>query len=145
MAEQDAEANEKTEALVGTLSGPKNGPKTHYYRHKHSKRQRGKGSVYNKLIPAKPVHDALLGLLADVIATLPDLRGRLIEEVKRYRQAMPAADGSFDSLRQERDNLTGQITMVIRCLSGAAMNDVQAELERFGPPPQRGRGGHPAD
>jgi hypothetical protein len=119
-------------ALVGTLSGKRGDVKTPYYRHKRAKREKLRGSVYNILIPAKPLHEALMGLLGDVMVTMPNLRGRLIEEIIRYRQALPATDEGLHALRKERAELTEQINMTIRCLTGAAMKDAQVELERMG-------------
>jgi Resolvase, N terminal domain/Recombinase len=126
MAQQDGEP------LVGTLSGPKDSPKTAYYRHNRAKREKLKGSIFANLIRADVLHDALIALVKEVLLDAPALRERLVEYVKRQRSERPVEEGSLVSLEAERDEIAQQIGLIIRCLKGAARKDAEAELESLG-------------
>ena len=138
------------EFLVGTLSGPKQPtadadgnealadgkrrvtPKVAYYRHKGAKRKKMKGSVLNHLIPMKPLHAALMGVLTEVLLDTRDLRSRLLEQVIAARIHEPAETGALPNLLAERDALNAQIKMICQTLSGAALKDVKAQLDQLG-------------
>jgi len=77
-------AKQDGEALVGTLSGNR-GKQVPYYRHKRGMRGRLRGSVYNHLIPAEPLHTAILDLIGEVLADLPQLRATVIEMITEHR------------------------------------------------------------
>jgi hypothetical protein len=117
--------------LVGTLSGPA-GKKTAYYRRRRSKRGRLKGSIYNNLIPAKPLRDAVAALLADVLLDAPDLRDRLTRHLHEQRTEALRDRPDVAQLEAERDELRQQISATMQCLSGAALDDAKVELKRLG-------------
>jgi ABC-type phosphate transport system auxiliary subunit len=117
--------------LVGTLSGPP-GKKTAYYRHRRSKRGRLKGSIYNNLIRAKALHDALAALLAKVLLDAPDLRDRLTRHMHEQREEVLQDRPDVAQLEAERDELRQQISATMQCLSGPALEDAKAELRRLG-------------
>jgi hypothetical protein len=119
------------ETLVGTLSGPPN-KKTAYYRHRRSKRGRRKGSVYNNLIPAAPLHEAVVNLLTEVLMDVPNLRGRLRQHLIEQRAAALHDRADVAQLEAERDELKAQITAILGALKGAALADAQVELRRLG-------------
>jgi hypothetical protein len=117
--------------LVGTLSGPPN-KKTPYYRHRRSKTGRLKGSIYNNLIPTKPLHDAIVALLAEALVDTPDLRTRLTQHLHDQRSEAVHDRPDVAQLEAERDELKQQITATVRALSGAALVDAEEELKRLG-------------
>lgn len=125
-------AQQDGEPLVGTLSGPKDGPKVAYYRHKRAKRDKRKGSIFANLIRADVLHDALIALVKEVLLDVPALRERLVEQITLQRSQRPIEEGSLASLEVERDEIAQQIGLIIRCLKGAARKDAEAELENLG-------------
>jgi hypothetical protein len=62
-------AKQDREALIGTLSGD-----DIEYRHPKGRKGRRNGSIFNRLIAAKPLHEAVVRLLADVLLDQPALR-----------------------------------------------------------------------
>jgi hypothetical protein len=117
--------------LVGTLSGPPNN-KTPYYRHRKSKRGRRKGSVFNHLIPAKPLHDAIVVLLGEVLLDVPDLKAQLTRHLNDQRAAALQDQPDVAELEAERDELRQQIQVTMQLLTGAALEDARGELKRLG-------------
>lgn len=117
--------------LVGTMSGPK-GHTVPYYRHRRGKRGVRKGSIFNNLIPAKPLHDAILGLLAEVMLDNPDLRDRLRQQVLGSRAAAASTEPRITTdLQAERDDLQLKIVTLTATLSGAALKAAMPELQRL--------------
>ena len=123
--------------LSGTLSGPRDRT-IPYYRHPRS-REELKGSIYNRMIPAKPLHEELARVLAEVLGDVPDLRERLTRHVIEQREAADIDRPDATELEAEREELKAQITMILRSLSGAALADAKGELERLGARRMRSR------
>lgn len=117
--------------LVGTVSGADNN-RTSYYRHRRAKRGYRKGSIFNNLVPAKPLHDAILGLLADVLVDMPDLREKLQQQVTALRTASEHDQPDVAQLKVERSELQQQISIILKSLKGAALAAQQPDLERLG-------------
>jgi hypothetical protein len=121
-------AKQDGQPLIGTLSGDD----IQYYRHPKGRKGRRNGSIFNKLIAAKPLHEATVRLLADVLLDQGELRERLREHViEQRRRAAQDAPGMAE-LEAERVDLKQSIQATIRTLKGAALADAQEELERMG-------------
>jgi hypothetical protein len=84
------------------------------------------------MIRADVLHDAAVKVLAETLNDIPDLRARLTQFVIEQRKVALQGKPDVAQLEKERDNLKVQITSVIRSLSGAALEDAQADLERLG-------------
>jgi hypothetical protein len=123
-------AKQDGEALTGTLSGPK-GAKTPYYRHPKGKRGLRAGSIYNNGIRADVLHTAAVKVLAEVLSDVADLRTRLTQFVIDQRNAALQETPDVAALEKERDDVKLQINSIIKSLSGAALHDVQDDLERL--------------
>ena len=121
-------AKQDGETLIGTISGDD----IPYYRHPRARKGRRKRSIYNKLIAAKPLHEASVRLLADSLLDQADLRDRLTAYVIEQRLSAQQDAPGVAELESERDELKQQITATIRALKGAALADAQDELERMG-------------
>jgi hypothetical protein len=117
--------------LVGTMSGRAD-HKVGYYRHRRSKRGHRKGSVFNNLIPAKPLHEAIAKLIAQVLKHAPDLRTRLKEYLLEQRVTAVEDQPDVARLEAERDEVKQQISIVMKALKGAALADAATELARLG-------------
>jgi hypothetical protein len=117
-------------SLIGTMSGKKG--QDPYYRHRRGKRGRRKGSVFSKLIPAKPWHNALCGAIAEAMTDTPDLRAKLTQFVQSNRVEMLKDQPDVPQLENERDQVKQQINTIVRCLTGTALADAQEELQRLG-------------
>jgi hypothetical protein len=114
--------------LIGTLSGDG----IEYYRHRRARKGRRKVSVFNKLIGAKPLHQASVRLLADVLLDEPELRKQLTDYVIESRAVAEQDAPGVAELEAEREELKQSIQSTIRALKGAALADAQQELERMG-------------
>lgn len=119
------------EPLTGTLCGRADA-KTEYYRHLRSKRGRRKGSVYNNLIRAEPLHKELLRVLRETLLAAPDLRGTLTELVAEHRRHADEATVATDALEREKAEVGAQIGMILGTLTGAARKVAQAQLDQLG-------------
>jgi hypothetical protein len=114
--------------LVGTISGDD----IEYYRHRKDKEGRRKGSIFNKLIPAKALHEAVVKLLAEALLDDAELRPRLTEFVIEQRRTAAQDAPGVAELEAERDELKQLIQGTLRSLKGAALADAQEQLERWG-------------
>jgi len=123
-------AKQDGESLVGTLSG-KGGKKVAYYRHKRAMRDRGAGSVFNTLIPAAPLHEAILKWLGEVLNDLPNLRTLLAQMITENQLRAASETESESELTAERDDINDRITIMVRSLTGAALKDASAQLEQL--------------
>ncbi len=121
-------AKQDGEALRGTLSGDG----IEYYRHLKGRKGRRNGSVYNRLIGAKPLHEAAVKLLGEALLDEPELRPRLKEYVIAQREAGSIDAPSVAELKTEREELKHTIDFIVRTLKGAALEDARPELERMG-------------
>jgi hypothetical protein len=117
--------------LTGTMTGREDHP-IPYYRHRRSKKGRRNGSVFNKLIPAIPLHDAIINAMADAMIDTPDLRAKLTQFVETNRQEMLMDQPDVPQLETERDEVNQRISIIVRCLTGTALTDAQEELQRLG-------------
>jgi hypothetical protein len=117
--------------LVGTMSGPAD-RQIAYYRHRRSKRGHRKGSVYNNLIPAKPLHEAVVAVLGEVLLDVPELKARLTRHLHDQRAAALRDQPDVAELEAERDQLKERIRVTMQVLTGAALDDAREELQRLG-------------
>ena len=125
----------------GLLTGTMTGGEDHqipYYRHHRARKGRRKGSVFNKLIPANPLHAAIIGSMAEAMIDTPDLRAKLTTYVEANRVEMLKDQPEVPQLENERDEVKQRISTIVRCLTGTALADAQEELQR------RRRGGTPS-
>jgi hypothetical protein len=88
--------------------------------------------VFSKLIPAKPLHNALCGAMAEAMMDTPDLRAKLTQFVEANRVEMLKDQPEVPQLENERDEVKQQISTIVRCLTGTALADAQEELQRLG-------------
>lgn len=114
--------------LVGTISGDG----IEYYRHRKDRVGRRKGSIFNKLIPAKALHEAAVKLLADALLDDAELRPRLTQFVVEQRLAAEKDVPDVAELEAERDELKQLIQGTLQSLKGAALADAQEQLTRWG-------------
>ena len=119
------------ELLRGTLSGDSCNF-AEYYRHPRSKRGRRKGSIFNNMIRADVLHEAIVALLADVLIDAPDLRDRLVHHLHEQRAAALQDEPNVAELEAERDELKEQIETTVLTLKGAALADARVQLQRLG-------------
>ena len=121
-------AKQDSQTLIGTLSGDG----IEYYRHPKGRQGVMKGSVYNRLIGAKPLHEAAVRLLAEILLDQPNLRERLTVFVVEQRRGADLDAPAVAELQAERDELKQIIQTTMRTLRGAALEDTREELERLG-------------
>lgn len=120
-------AKQDGQSLTGTISGDG----IAYYRHRRGRKGRRKNSLFNRLIGAKPLHEAAVKLLADILLDQAALRPRLTAYLVEQRQRCEQDAPGVAELETERDELKQQIQAALR-LKGAALADVRDELERMG-------------
>ena len=115
--------------LVGVLCG-RVGKKVRYYRHPGGSVGYTKGSVYNKMIPAVPLEEAVLDLISEVISNAPDIRARVLEAVTAT--AAPAdAEQELAQLHQRREEITRRRRFIVRNLDKDTLADIKPELDRL--------------
>jgi hypothetical protein len=88
--------------------------------------------MYNNLIPAAPLHEAVVQLLAEVLTDVPNLRDRLTQHDIEQRAAALHDHVDVAQLEAEREELRAQIAAILGALKGAALADAQSELRRLG-------------
>jgi hypothetical protein len=119
------------ETLIGTMSGRPD-HKVPYYRHRRSKRAYIKGSAFNNLIPAEPLHESIIHVLADALVGTPELREKLKQHLLEQRTQAHCDQPDVAKLTTEREELQKEIQTIVSSLRGAALATVQQQLETFG-------------
>jgi predicted site-specific integrase-resolvase len=120
-------AKQDGEPLTGVLCG-KVGKKVRKYRHRRASRGYRKGSIFNNYIRAAELEEAVLTLVAEVIADAPWLREQVIASL---RASQPDAESAerLESLRSQREKLAQRVRFIMRTLSEEHLADVQPELD----------------
>ena len=113
--------------LTGVLCGPA-GRRVRYYRHRRKNVGYIKGAVFNKMIPAEPLERAILELIRQVVADVPDLRGRIIKAVIATAPAATAEE-DLAALRQRREAVAAKVRLIVKTLDEATLADAHAELD----------------
>jgi hypothetical protein len=115
--------------LVGVLCG-RVGKKVRYYRHKRGRTGYRKGSVFNRLIPVEPLETAVVGVVQEILADLPNLRERVMAFVREQSEA--AGDGAaLEDLRRRREQVRRRTELIVSTLDEETLADARAELERL--------------
>lgn len=115
--------------LTGVLCG-RVGKKKRYYRHRRGRVGYRKGSVYNKLIPAKELEDAVLELIREVISDTPNIRRRTLAAIERELKAS-AQQPDLDQLIQQRNAIAKRVQLIVKTLDPETLADAQPELDRL--------------
>lgn len=115
--------------LVGILCGRVD-KKVRYYRHKRGRRGYIKGSIFNRMLPAKPLEDAIISAVQNAFANGNEMRQKItnliVAESQREGQESNLAD-----LCKQRDRIKGKIRTIVSTLDEETLADVQPEIERL--------------
>src|SRR5439155_660344 len=111
-------AKQDGKALIGTLSGDG----IEYYRHPKGRKGRRKNSVFNRLIPAKPLHKESVRLLAEVLLDQNELRQRLTDFVIEHRRSAQreAVNMLIPSLSVDMETKEVELTIALPVWATAA-------------------------
>jgi hypothetical protein len=122
-------AKQDSAPLTGVLCG-KVGNKKRYYRHRRGRLGYQKGSVFNKMIPAQELEDAVLALIQNVIADAPSLRQRILYTVEK-QSSESSSQMEIEELARQRQQVVDRIRLIVRTLDEATLEDAKPELDRL--------------
>lgn len=89
-----------------------------------------KGSVFNRMIQAKPLEDAVIKLVGDVLMTDETLRDRIISFIEfESQRTMPTE--KIAELQRKRDQVRRRTELIVSTLDDETLADARAELERL--------------
>ncbi len=122
-------AKQDGETLVGVLCG-RVGEKVRYYRHRRGRRGYMKDSIFNRLIRADFLENAVLQEVEKFFGAMPDLDQRIAALIATTRERPDPSEG-LDAMRGKRDRLRKRVEMIIASFDEADLKDAQAELARL--------------
>jgi hypothetical protein len=121
-------AKQDGDTMTGIPCGAK-GKKVRYYRHRRGRRGYIKGSVYNRMISAEPLEQAVIEAAQSVLLDLPNLEQQIAAAVDQQL----AADGSdaarLDELRRQREQVRSRTELIVRTLDEETLADAQSQLD----------------
>lgn len=115
--------------LVGVLCG-RVGKKVRYYRHRRGRIAYRKGSVFNKVVMAKPIEDAVIALVSEVLKGDETLRDRIIGFVETEAQRTTPTEQIAD-MQKRRDQIRRRTELIVSTLDEETLADARAELDRL--------------
>jgi len=117
------------EKMSGTRTGRK-GKEKRQYRHLKGKRDYKKGSIFNRMIQAEPLEDAILKLIHQMLGDRSSLREKLLEVIEATAPSQ-SVEQDLNKLRQRRQKLADKFQRLIRLLTDEDHADAAPELERL--------------
>ena len=122
-------ARQDGETLSGILCG-KVGKKVRKYRHRKSSRGYIKGSIFNNYIRAAELESAVLELVFEVVADVPQLRQRIMDVMAR-RESATDSQQKLERLKKNRKELAAQVCRILANMTEEDEQDMQPELDRL--------------
>ena len=122
-------AQQDGESLVGVLCG-RVGKKVRYYRHRRGNRDYIKGGIYSRMVQAKPLEDAVLELVSQMVTADEDLHGRIITAIETEAARTVVGDPLAD-LQQRRDQVKRRTAMIVSTFDEETLADAKGELDRL--------------
>ena len=116
--------------MVGVLCG-RVGRKVRYYRHKRGRTGYRKGSIFNRVIPAEPLETAIVGVVQEILADLPNLRERIMGFISEQAKTAGKDGAVLADLHQRREQVRRRTELIVRTFDEEAMQDAQAALEQL--------------
>jgi hypothetical protein len=114
--------------LVGVLCGNVEN-KTRYYRHRRGRTGYQKGSIYNKMINAKMVENAVIDVVKTTLLATDNLREKLLKMIEAESQSAISVD--VEELKRQRDAVKKRTEMIIAHFDEESLADAQNELEKL--------------
>lgn len=122
-------AKQDGELLVGVLCG-RVGKKVRYYRHRRGRRGYLKGSIFNRLVSAKPIEDAVVEVVARVLTSEEGLRERLIALIETETKRIVPSE-RLGELCKKRDQIKRRTELIVSTLDEETLADARAEIDRL--------------
>ena len=122
-------AKQDGEPLVGVLCG-RVGKKVRYYRHRRGNRDYIKGGIFSKMIQAKPLEDAVINVVAQILTNEPDLHARIVQLIKNESTKAEPTE-RLAELREKRDRIAKRTNLIVSTLDEETLADAQTELNRL--------------
>jgi DNA invertase Pin-like site-specific DNA recombinase len=122
-------AKQDGEPLVGVLCG-RVGKKVRYYRHRKGRRGYIKGSIFNRMILAKPLEDAVVELIGRILTSEGGLRDRIIAAVNAEAQKSEPTEQLVE-LQKRREQLKNRTALIVSTLDEETLADAREELDRL--------------
>jgi DNA invertase Pin-like site-specific DNA recombinase len=122
-------AKQDGEALAGVLCG-RVGHKVRYYRHRRGNRDYVKGGIFSRMIQAQPLEDAVLNLVAQVVAADDGLRQRIMGFIEsEIQKTTPGAQ--LVELQERRERIRRKTALIVSNLDDETLADAREELDRL--------------
>jgi hypothetical protein len=122
-------AKQDGEPLVGVLCGRVR-KKVRYYRHRRGRRGYLKGSIFNRVVPAGPLEEAVVGVARQILTSETDLRDRIVAFVEsEARKTGP--NEALTELQQRREQVKRRTKLIVATLDEETLVDAKDELERL--------------
>lgn len=118
------------EKLVGVQHGKK-GKEVRSYRHKRSRREYRKGSIFNRMIPAEPLEKAVVEVLAEMLSNIPDLKKKVASFIADSARSTSESSESLDDLKRRRDKIKKRTELIVSSLDEDTLADVQGEIQQL--------------
>lgn len=116
--------------LTGIPCGRKN-KKVRYYRHRKQMVGYESGSVYNGMFPAAPLEEAIVGVIAEMLQDLPQLRERIVQTVIEQSASLAADATNLADLRTQRERLKKRTQFLVSTLDEATLANAKPEMDRL--------------
>jgi DNA invertase Pin-like site-specific DNA recombinase len=122
-------AKQDGEDLVGVLCG-RVGKKVRYYRHRRGNRDYRKGGIFSRMVQAKPLEDAVVELVSQMLMNDMGLRDRIMAAIETESTRAVVGD-PLAELQHRRELLKRRTTMLVSNLDEETLNDARSELDRL--------------
>jgi len=122
-------AKQDGEALAGVLCG-RVGKKVRYYRHRRGNRDYIKGGIFSRMVQAKPLEDAVVELVAQVLTADKELRQRIIGFIEAEIQKTTSGEQIAEWLKQ-RDQNKRKTELVFSTMDDETLAEARVALDRL--------------
>jgi DNA invertase Pin-like site-specific DNA recombinase len=124
-------AKQDEASLVGVLCGDHD-HRTRYYRHRRGRNGYRKGSIFNRMIRAEAIEQAVVALVAEQLQNLPQLRELVVQAVVEQSTLLNSSQSNLEELRQRREQLKKRTQFLVSTLDEATRADAKPVLDQLG-------------
>jgi hypothetical protein len=114
--------------LVGVLCG-RVGKKTRYYRHRRGRTGYQKWSVFNKVINARNIENAVIDVVKETLLATENIREKLLNMIEEQSKSTTIVD--VEELKRQRDAVKKRTEMIVAHLDEESLADAKVELEKL--------------
>jgi hypothetical protein len=116
--------------LIGVLCGRKN-KRSRYYRHRKGRTGYRKGSIFNGMFCATPLEEAILRLLGEVLADLPNLRQQILDNIERESATMRIDESQIEQLKERRQQVRKRVELIFSTFDEKTLADGRSVINQL--------------